>query len=171
MSRLTAKGFAEGLGVLGVIGSLIFVGLEVRQNSAATRASSNGTAAALFIELNLVIASSPDLARAMVEVGTDPEGASASDRILVLGLWRSIFNAWSNVHRQWANGTIDSVLYKGVVNEISSYSTKAKIGGPADQFERRARTMRWAWTSEQFVYDSEFVDFVESILATGSPPE
>jgi hypothetical protein len=170
MTRLTTKGFVEALGVFGVIGSLIFVGLEVRQTSVATRAATNATVAGAGLELNLAIASSPDLARAMVAVGEEPEAASPSDRISVLGLWRAQFHQWSNIHRQWLNETLDRVLYESMVEDVSTYSMKANTDLPADQLERRQRTMQWAWESEKRVFNREFRDFVDTIIETGFPP-
>jgi hypothetical protein len=38
MSNTVVRQAIETIGILGVVGSLIFVGLEVRQNSIATRA-------------------------------------------------------------------------------------------------------------------------------------
>ena len=72
MSGWTTRGIAEVIGLVGIVGSLVFVGLEVRQNSVATRASTNAAVADAFLELNLVLASSPELARAMVASVDDP---------------------------------------------------------------------------------------------------
>jgi len=167
---MNARGLAEVVGVLGVMGSLIFVGLEVRQNSVATRASNNATVADAYRQTNTMIASSPDLARAMVAVGEDPDLASAADRILVLGLWRAVFHTWSNVHRQWVSDTLDQVLYESFVEEVSSYSSKTGMDDSIDQVDRRTRTMLWAWESEKFVFNSEFRNFVDTIVETGYPP-
>ena len=35
-------------------------------------------------------------------------GSYSEERILVLGMWRSLFHVWSNGHRQWTNGGIFS---------------------------------------------------------------
>jgi len=51
-------------GIFALVASLIFVGIEVRQNSIATRSATNAAVKDGFRELNLVIASSPELARA-----------------------------------------------------------------------------------------------------------
>ena len=91
----TTRGIAEVIGLVGIMGSLVFVGLEVRQNSVATRASTNASFADAFIEINLVLASSPELAHAIVVSWDDPEKLSTEERILVLGIWRAIFHIWS----------------------------------------------------------------------------
>ena len=116
----TAKGIAEFIGLISIVGSLVFVGLEVRQNSVATRASTNAAVADAFLELNLVLASSPELARSVVVSFDDPEKLSPEERILSLGLWRALFHTRSNAHRQLVNETPDEVLCESVVSEIST---------------------------------------------------
>jgi hypothetical protein len=51
-------------GLIGVAGSLVFAGVQMRQNSLATQAARNAPVADGFRELNLMIASSPELAPA-----------------------------------------------------------------------------------------------------------
>lgn len=47
------------VGIFALVASLIFVAIEVRQNSIATRSATNAAVKDAFRELNLVIASSP----------------------------------------------------------------------------------------------------------------
>ena len=165
MSAWTARGFAEVIGLACIVGSLVFVGLEVRQNSVATRAAANATVADAFIELNLVIASSPALASAVVVSFDSPEKMSLEDGILVLGMWRALFHVWSNGHRQWTNETLDQVLYKSIVSEISTYCRNEDQS--VESIDGRSRSMRWAWESERFIFNIEFQNFVDELIGTG----
>ena len=161
----TARGMAEAIGLVSIVCSLVFVGLEVRQNSVATRAAANTAVSDAFIELNLVLASSPELARAVVVSFDDPEKLSPEDRILILGMWRTVFHVWSNGHRQWANETLDQVLYDSIVSEISAYGRNQ--GEAIEDIEGRSRSMRWAWESERFIFNIEFRQFVDGLIGTG----
>jgi hypothetical protein len=165
MLNWTAKGVAEAIGLMGIVASLVFVGLEVRQNSVATRASTNAAVADAFIELNLVLASSPDLSRAVVVSFEDPGKLSPEDRILVLGMWRTVFHVWSNAHRQWTNETLDEVLYESIISEISTYGRKKDQS--VEDIDGRARSMRWAWESERFIFNREFQEFVDELIGAG----
>ena len=109
----------QAVGIFAVVASLVFVGIEVRQNSVATRSATNAAVKDSFLELNLTIASSPELARAMVTSAENPDDALPEDRLRVLALWRALFHVWSNVHRQHLNGTIDPALYAAVVQEVA----------------------------------------------------
>jgi len=102
-SRPIWRETAEVIGVLGVIGSLIFVGLEVRQSSVATRASTNAAVADSYRELAVLMASSPQLARAAAATANGLDTLSPEDQIVLLGFYRALFHSWSNLHRQEAN--------------------------------------------------------------------
>jgi len=162
----SARGIAELTGLVGIVGSLVFVGLEVRQNSVATRASANAAFADAFVELNLVLASSPELARAVVIAFDSPEKLSPEERILVLGMWRAMFHVWSNGHRQWTNETLDQVLYESIVSEISTYGRNQDES--IEDLDGRSRSMRWAWESERFIFNIEFQQFVGGLIGAGS---
>ena len=164
MARWTARGFAEAIGIIGVIGSLIFVGGELRQNAIATRAAANAEVSVAFVELNLMLASNPDLARAFSEHADDPASAPREAQILMLGSWRALFHIWSNVHRQHLNGTIDPAIYDSVVQEISTYAVGAMEKYSNPDLVRRQALMHWAWENERFIYNAEFQGFVDEIL-------
>ena len=166
MTGTRNRRIAELIGLVGVIASLIFVGVEIRQNSIATRAATDAAVADGFRELNLVLASSPDLARALAAYSGDPAEAPAEDQVLMLGLYRALFHVWSNAHRQHLNGTIDPSIFQAVVQEISVYAGEDPLGADIDDVDRRRHLTRWAWDSERFLFNPDFQIFVDSILAS-----
>ena len=154
----------QAVGIFAVVASLVFVGIEVRQNSIATRSANNAAVKDSFRELNLAIATSPELARAMVSSAENPDDALPEDRLRVLALWRALFHVWSNVHRQHLNGTIDPALFDAVVQEVSANAGKSMGSAGPNDIERRARQMRWAWESERHIFNPEFQLFIDEIL-------
>ena len=160
-----SRRIAELVGLIGVIASLIFVGVEIRQSSIATRAATDAAVADGFRELNLVVASSPELAKALAANADNPAEAPAEDQVLMLGLYRALFHTWSNAHRQHLNGTIDPSIFQAVVQEISAYAGEVPDGADIDDIERRQRMATWAWDSERFIFNPDFQIFVDSILA------
>lgn len=158
------KDTVELVGIFAVVASLVFVGVEVRQNSVATRSATNAAVKDAFSELNLAVASSPELARAMVSLAENPDDALPEDRLRVLALWRALFHGWSNVHRQQLNGTVDPALYDAVVQEISTYAGKFHGAAAPNDVERRKRQMRWAWESERFIFNPDFQMFIDEII-------
>ena len=161
MDSAKLNDWVQGVGIFALVASLIFVGIEVRQNSIATRSATNAAVKDAFRELNLVLASSPELALAVTSNAENPADASPEARFQMLAMWRALFHIWSNVHRQHLNGTLDPALYEAVVQEVSMNAGKT---GGTDAAERRARHMRWAWESERFIFNSDFQMFIDGIL-------
>ena len=157
------RGFIESIGIVGVIGSLIFVGLQVHQNTIATKAANNSAVADGFRELNLAIAASSALGDALVATEEDPEAATPQARMLALALWRAAFHNWSNAYRQHLNGTLDPELWASIVQEISAYSAIPPTS-EHDTPVSRGRAGRWAWESERFLYSPDFRKFVDDTL-------
>jgi len=166
MADSPEKRIIEAVGFIGVVGSLIFVGLEVRQNSISIRAATNAAVAETYVAVNLAMASSPELSKAMARNAVNPEGASVEDKVQILSIWRALFHTWSNVHRQHINGTIDPAIYQSVVQEASVYAGKLANLEMSQELEQRAQAMRWAWANERFLFNPDFQVFVDGILAT-----
>ncbi len=166
-SRLARIG--ELLGLVGVMGSLIFVGLEVRQSAIATRAAADATIANSFLEVNQAMATTPSLDRALTGWRGSPDSASAADQVQLLGLWRGLFHAWSNAHRQHLNGTIDPALFQSVSQEIAAYAAPSSALGDSADLARRGALMRWAWSRERFLFNADFQAFVDSMLSPARP--
>ncbi len=173
MKKFSPRNIAEAIGLICVVGSLIFVGLEQRQNTIAIRAETNSSFASSFQDLNLVVASSSSLAKALAQLDGNLENVSKADRIQVLGLYRALFHIWSNGHRQHLNGTLDPALYQSVIQEISFFARKTPdaktldaktLGANTVDSDRRRAIMKWAWESEKFIYNPEFQQLVDGIL-------
>jgi hypothetical protein len=167
-TRRSLEDVGKFVGLLGVVGSLLFVGVQVRQNSIATQAATNAAVADGFREFNLMMASSPELARAFAEYAARPDEAPPVERFLMLASWRALFYAWSGAHRQHLNGTLDPLLFQAVRQEISTYSHRSGTEGLSDDVALRQGLMRWAWTSERFLFSPDFQAFVDELL--GSEP-
>lgn len=164
MKSWSTQNTVEAIGIVGVIGSLIFVGGELRQNAIATRAAMNADIAVAFVDVNLVVASSPELTKSLAEFADDPAAAPRDAQIQMLAIWRAVFHVWSNVHRQHLNGTIDPAIFDSVVQEISTYATISADDNKNVDVARRQVFVLWAWESERFIYNPDFQEFIDGIL-------
>src|SRR5687768_11764576 len=68
---MTGQALRETLGFMGVVGSLLFVGLEIRQNTRVARAEAYRSIEQTQTEWNFVAASDPDLALLLRRVTLD----------------------------------------------------------------------------------------------------
>ncbi len=166
MARNEGRRALEVVGALGVIGSLVFVGLELRESSRATRAATDAEIAAQFVDINISIYTSDQLAADFVTAGEagHPSLAPAESRTRMLAFYRALFHIWSNTHRQYLNGTVNPLLFQGVQQELTQYAVPESPDVPAEENEVR-RNMAWAWESQRFIYNPVFQNLVDSTIA------
>ena len=105
--RSRTRGFVEIVGLAGLIASLVFVGLEVRQNAAATRAATAQEVSRSFRDLNLRMAGDGEFVEILISYRQNPEDAPPVDQQRLRSFFRALFHIWSNVYYQNLNGTID----------------------------------------------------------------
>ncbi len=155
----------EVVGALGVIGSLVFVGLEVRESSRATRAATDAEIAAQFVEINVAMYTSDHLAADIEAAGEagHPSLAPLESRIRLEAHFRALFHIWSNAHRQHLNSTVNPLLFQAVQQELTAYAAPESPDASAGMNETR-RLMQWAWESQRFVYNPAFQAFVDSTI-------
>jgi hypothetical protein len=144
----------EIVGLAGLIGSLLFVGLEVRQNAAATRAATAQEVSSSFRDLNLMMAGDADFIRILTTYRQNPEDATVVEQQRLRSFFRALFHIWSNVYYQNLNGTVDAQIYDGMVSEVSTYASAG------------LRAPFWAWESERFIYPEQFRAFMDSLSGT-----
>ena len=96
----------EIAGVLAVLVGLIFVGLELRQNTAAMQAATFQDLVHASSEFNTAIATDPDLRRIYFAGWQNPERLDESDREAWLLLQASYWMRMQNVFNQYQRGTL-----------------------------------------------------------------
>jgi hypothetical protein len=143
----------EILAGVGVVASLIFVGLELRQNTVTVRAQTRQGLAAQNTELLALIAGNPELARAW-DVRWEPFGPrpnevltladSAQARLALVGLIRLV----ENVYLQVLEGVVDESV-------LNTY-------GFRDTPVFRATKFREYWPSLRARFDTRFVAAFEA---------
>ena len=154
-SRLRAA--IELLSVAAVIGSLVFVGIEIRQNSAATRAAATQALGQSWIEWNVATATR-ELQEALVTVGQfrDPSEAPIVEQRMAESYARSILSNWSISHYQYRTRVLDVPLWNGVLRDMKS---------AADTSYSFGQLMRWAWQRNRYLYAEEFTVLMDSLMA------
>ena len=157
-SRL--RGAIELLGVAAVIGSLVFVGIEIRQNSAATRAAATQDLGRSWVDWNVAMATR-EIQEALVLVGSfaDPSEAPIVDQRIAESYARSIFSNWSISHYQYRMGVLDDPLWRGVMRDMK---------GGVDTTNSFGRLIAWAWARNRHLYNDDFTALMDSLAAAGA---
>ena len=139
----------EIFGILGVIGSLVFVGVEVRQNTAEIRGSTHQSVSEQINELYLTIAQDERLSKLvskMMENSDLRKDLSSSDQISLDFVVLTGLRRIENIYLQYLDG-------------ILSNSAFDRIGM---SFYKRQYAME-AWEQYKGGFDSNFVNFFEKL--------
>ena len=141
----------ELLGVLGVIASLVFVGIEVRQGAAAARSATVLQLKDAWVQLNLASATSVELNKAFEVVDREGlENAPYVERALVEGFTRTLLHNLSNAYYQYRIGTLDEDLWIPHLREIETLPNDPSI--------------MHTWNGWKHLYDNPFRDLMEEII-------
>ena len=145
---------AESLGVIGVIGSLIYVAYEIRTNTNAIRASSTFAANQTFSDMSSRVSEWPDSMMEEVEK-LFVEGKTLSD--LPFGLrfrfsqhWRALFMQVEAQYYQYKYGFLETDLWQ---------SRRAYFRG---FIEIPAMKEWWDMESKEGILSEEFIREIES---------
>tara|TARA_B100000886_G_C20410208_1_gene486662 strand:- start:460 stop:915 length:456 start_codon:yes stop_codon:yes gene_type:complete len=137
----------EIFGILGVIGSLIFVGVEVRQNTAEIRGSTHQSVSEQINELYLTIAEDERLSKLVSEMMENPnlrKNLSPSDQISLDFVILTGLRRVENIYLQYLDGILSGDAFD-------------RIGM---NFYRR-QYAKETWERYKGGFDSNFVSFFE----------
>ncbi len=147
---LDKRSVVDLVGVVAVVASLIFVGVQVQQGAAATRSATVLQLKDAWVQLNLAAATSRELAEAFETVEKDGWDADGQARDLVSSFFRALLHMWSNAYYQYQNGTLEEVQWLPYLREA-----KAKANDP---------NMRKVWADWEIVYDDRFRDLMNDLM-------
>jgi hypothetical protein len=155
--KLKFRSVAEAVGLLGAMGSLIFVGLEVRQNTEATRLDAAQQLTQTWFQWDLEMGAGREGWEALEVVlqFEDPGTAPFVERSMVLSLARTQFQAWATWHHLWESGVLDNALWRATEREIRM-----------DINSETGRITLWAWGEAGPQFREGFRAFLDGIVAS-----
>ena len=139
----------EIIGFLSLVGSLAFVGVEIRQNTSAVRGATNQAISDQVGELMLTIATDDNLAR-LVKRLYDGETQDQFDPVDDMRLYMTIMTGLrrvENIFLQIEDGILDDRAFDRI--GLSFY---------------RSNYGREIWEANKQFFDREFVPFFEKLL-------
>ena len=113
-----AKLLVEAGGAIAVLLGLVFVGLELRQNTEAVEAATFQALTDASSNYILSIASDPELNRIVTTGYADPSALNEQENARFFMINRSYWVRMQNVYSQWRRGTLsdgDWILYRQVI--------------------------------------------------------
>ena len=145
---------AEVVSAIAVVLSLIFVGLQVRQNSKAQIQTGTQAVVSEYNDGIRALSADPELVCLYVRGTQDYSSLSGAERIRFSSYFLSMFNVQQQIHRLRRDGAIDKDIWSGFDAQLKDV---VRLPGVYQWFETRAH-----W------YGHDFRAYIES--ARSEPP-
>jgi hypothetical protein len=151
MSLEDLGNIGELIAAIGVIISLVYLAVQIRQNTQSMRAVAYQSISAHIAESNRVVVESPEIAHIMITGEEDLSALSGEERRRFTAHMSSRFRHWDNLYYQYRIGMLDESQWRGF-RRLLRY-----------QFQRNPGWVA-IWRELSPVFTEEFVSYVESIL-------
>jgi hypothetical protein len=142
---------AEIIGAVGVIASLLFLALQIRQNSKVVAANTFQSISSTSADVSIRIAENEDLARLLRLALTDSDSLDNDEQMRVEMLWRGAFRNYEHYYYQYVAGTLDPDVWSGYLETMLSMLDSAY--GQA-----------W-WEKHQAAFGRKFGSFLTGAIA------
>ena len=140
--------------VAGVIGSLIFVGLQVHQSNRMMRDSAIRHHAERIQSVSQAVFESPDLADIWLRGGQDIDKLAPAERVRFVNLCVYVLRIWEQLHVQKEAGAVDRQMWEANVNILRDIH--AMPGAAA------------AWRLRRHLFSRRFQSFYEDFVTAGA---
>jgi hypothetical protein len=146
---------SQTLGSAAVVASLIFVGVQIRQNTKATRAESHHAVSEALNRVNLLLARNSEATRIWLSWMSDRRSLTPEDRWRFDSMMRDYLHVCETMHTQAGLGAGDSGIVMAEANGIKAVFSSAGV-------------REW-WAENPFGFSPEFREYVERLINPKSP--
>lgn len=155
MKKPSFKAVLDLLSPLAVLLGLVFVGFELRQNTAAVEAASRQNANDGSVAWLLTFGTDPDLSALWVKASQNLEELTDTESTQLYFLMRSQWVRFETAFLQWKNGVLSDEDWS--VYAAAICRTGSRGDGDASALNLRTRT----WGEHSAALNKQFADFVE----------
>lgn len=146
---------SELIGAVAVFVSLIYLAIQVRQNTNAMRAETAREVVASIRAINTTVASDPELFRIFSTMTENPGKLSSEERGRATHLLFNHFRAIEDAHQQYTKGILEEEIWEGWSRVFSDY-----LNSPG---------WREYWNLRRDVFSSAFVRYVDGLGGDQTP--
>ena len=140
--------FFEVIGLFSVVGSLIFVGIEIKQNTTAVRGATQQAVSSQVAEMYRILAENERMANlvSIASKGVNKSDISESDYVSFWSFQMMGFRRIENIYLQYKNGLLTEDAFSRIGMDI--YKTKL---------------VRGIWDERKRDFEPDFVKFFEQL--------
>jgi len=144
---------ADTAAAFGVIGSLIFVGFQVKQNSVGLHNAAAQSQMVAYQDVTSNIINSPEVAEVFFLGLENPEKLEGTSLNRFYAYGSKMLRTFQGIHWQWRRGALDDELFDSMATLLEDFSLH-----PGWQL---------VWRVRRHQFDVEFQKFMDTQLATG----
>jgi hypothetical protein len=137
--------------VIAIFASLVFVGVQLRQNTKALKASSHHAVTDSFNAINNMIANDPKYARRWRLSLTGDEGLDEDERVSVSFMRLAYMRIFETIYYQYKNGTLDKKLFDAELMTLKWTATEHP-------------GFRAWWANNPISLSAEFRAFIDGLI-------
>lgn len=145
---------SEFTGAVAVVITLIYLAIQIRQNTRAIRLDTGHAITEEFRSMFALMAENKELAELVHRAASDPACISGADKVRYYGLNGNFLRALENAYIQWSEGALDLRHWAGMKRMLTDYG---KLPG-----------FREFWPHRKHWFSEDFQQFMEAeILIAG----
>jgi hypothetical protein len=148
VSLETINSIAQSVGAIGVIASLFYLAVQIRQNTRSQRSLVVDSLTSSLINLLSPQAADPELTQSFASAVEDWNGASVEDRSRAAATLFTLFKLFENAWFQYRQETLDREQWEGWDLYVRVYFHRPGVQG-------------W-WADRKAMFGAGFRDYVES---------
>jgi hypothetical protein len=141
---------ADTAAAFGVIGSLVFVGFQVRQNNTGLHQSAVQAQMAVYTDLFSNVVDSEQMAEIWWQGLQDPANLEGTRRVRFYAYSSKFFRVYQGLHWQWRRGAIDHGLFNSITKLMEDFAL--------------APGWRHMWRERRHQYDADFQQYMDAMM-------
>jgi hypothetical protein len=133
----------EAIGGVAVVITLIYLAIQIRQNTRMMRASAHHAANHLGVDINLALGTDPHVCEVLLLGSKDLAGLSPNQRLMFHLIMRAIFSGAEDFYIQTREGLLNRGMWQSRKHSVRQYLMRPGISA-------------W-WKDNQALFSNDFV--------------
>ena len=142
--------FSQIVAVVGIFASLVFVGLQIRQNTRAIKATSHHAVTDSFNAINTLIIGNPKVARLWRLGMAGTEGLDDDERVSFSFMLLGYMRVFETLHYQYSTGALEKKLFEAELKTLKWVVTNPGF-------------LAW-WPNNPLSFSVEFRAFIDGLI-------
>jgi len=147
-----ASYLAEITAAVLVVVSLVYVGIQVRQNTAALKLSTSQNLSEDFTDVYLALSQNNETAEIFQKGLQDCDSLTPVEKIRFYAFFHKFFRIYENAYYQYVNGALEEEPFEGISNQLIMLGAMPGL--------------RTYWNDRRSFYNSSFQAYVDKNVMT-----